>query len=139
MAAPNIVNVATITGITTFKAGINTEGAGVSVIVTNPASSGKVLKINSLVASGIGETTGVTVKLHNVAAGAGATVSIATTVSVPTFSTLVVISKENSIYVQENQSISAVNKQTREILTLFVVTKILAEVSNDGIYWQKNW
>ena len=25
MAAPNIVNVATITGITTFKAGINTE------------------------------------------------------------------------------------------------------------------
>ena len=111
MAAPNIVNVATITGITTFKAGINTEAAGVSVIVTNPASSGKVLKINSLVASGIGETTGVTVKLHNVAAGAGASVSIATTVSVPTFSTLVIISKENSIYVQENQSISAF-KQT---------------------------
>ena len=71
MAAPNIVNVATITGITTFKAGINTEAAGVSVIVTNPASSGKVLKINSLVASGIGATTDVTVKLHNVAAGAG--------------------------------------------------------------------
>jgi len=110
MAAPNIVNVATITGITTFKAGINTEDAGVSVIVTNPASSGKVLKINSLVASGIGETTGVTVKLHNVAAGAGATVSIATTVPVPTFSTLVIISKENSIYVQENQSISAVKQ-----------------------------
>jgi len=107
MAAPNIVNVATITGISTFKAGINTEAAGVSVIVTNPASSGKVLKINSLIASGIGETTGVTVKLHNQAAGAGATVSIATTVAVPTFSTLVIISKENSIYVQENQSISA--------------------------------
>ena len=107
MAAPNIVNVATITGITTFKAGINTEGAGVSVIVTNPAASGKVLKINSLVASGIGATTDVTVKLHNLAAGVGGTVSIATSVSVPTFSTLVVISKENSIYVQENQSISA--------------------------------
>ena len=113
MAAPNIVNVATITGITTFKAGINTEAAGVSVIVTNPASSGKVLKINSLVASGIGETTGVTVKLHNVAAGAGATVSIATTVAVPTFSSLVVISKENSIYVQENQSISAFKQEDK--------------------------
>ena len=83
------------------------RAAGVSVIVTNPASSGKVLKINSLVASGIGATTDVTVKLHNLAAGAGGTVSIATSVSVPTFSTLVVISKENSIYVQENQSISA--------------------------------
>ena len=110
MAAPNIVNVATITGITTFKAGINVETAGVSVIVTNPASSGKVLKINSLVASGIGATTDVTVRLHNVAAGAGATVSIATSVSVPTFSSLVIISKENSIYVQENQSISAVKQ-----------------------------
>ena len=108
MAAPNIVNVATITGITTFKAGINTESAGVSVIVTNAASSGKVLKINSLVASGIGATTEVTVRLHNLAAGAGNTVSIATSVPVPTFSSLVVIGKDNSIYVQENQSISAI-------------------------------
>ena len=108
MAAPNIVNVATITGITTFKAGINTESAGVSVIVTNAASSGKVLKINSLVASGIGATTEVTVRLHNLAAGAGNTVSIATSVAVPTFSSLVVIGKDNSIYVQENQSISAI-------------------------------
>ena len=48
MAAPNIVNVATITGITTRIAGISTEiiGAGISTVVTNAASSGKVLKIN---------------------------------------------------------------------------------------------
>ena len=46
MAAPNIVDVATITGITTWKAGINLEAGGVSVIVTNAAASGKVLKVN---------------------------------------------------------------------------------------------
>ena len=71
MAAPNIVNVTTITGITTFIAGINTGGdgvfvtknpAGVTTIVSNAASSGKVLKINSLVAAGIGATTGVTLR-----------------------------------------------------------------------------
>ena len=105
MAAPNLVDVATITGITTWKAGINLEAAGVSVIVTNAASSGKVLKVNSLVATSIGTTTGVTTKIFNLAAGAGNSVSIGTTMAVPTYSSLAVISKEMSIYLQENQSI----------------------------------
>ena len=105
MAAPNIVDVATITGITTWKAGINTETSGVSVIVTNAASSGKVLKVNSLVATAIGHTTGVTTKIFNLAAGVGNSVSIGTTMSVPTYSSLAVISKDMSIYLQENQSI----------------------------------
>ena len=105
MAAPNIVNVATITGITTWKAGINTEAAGVSVIVTNAASSGKVLKVNSLVATSIGTTTGVTTKIFNKAAGVGNSVSIGTTMSVLTFSSLAVVSKDMSLYLQEDQSI----------------------------------
>ena len=112
MAAPNIVNVATITGVTTFHAGIavTTGGkgsVGITTVVSNAASSGKVLKINSLVAAGIGATTGVTLQHFNNVnhASAGSTVSIAMTVSVPPFSTLVLISKENSIYVQENASL----------------------------------
>ena len=105
MAAPNIVNVATITGITTWKAGINTEAAGVSVIVTNPSSSNKILKVNSLVATSIGTTTGVTTKIFNKAAGVGNSVSIGTTMSVLTFSSLAVISKDMSLYLQEDQSI----------------------------------
>ena len=62
--APNIVNVATITGITTYHAGIATVGAsaGVTTVVINAASSGKVLKINALTAAAIGATTGVTLK-----------------------------------------------------------------------------
>ena len=92
MAAPNIVNVATITGISTFIAGINTGGdgvavtknpAGVTTIVSNAASSGKVLKINSLVAAGVGDTTGVTVDIYDKATATGAanTVSIASTIA----------------------------------------------------------
>ena len=132
MAAPNIVNVATITGITTFKAGINTESAGVSVIVTNAASSGKVLKINSLVASGIGATTEVTVRLHNLAAGAGNTVSIATSVTVPTFSSLVIIGKDNSIYVQENQSISAIKNADAGDIDIICSLEDISQVLNMG-------
>ena len=105
MATPNIVNVATITGITTWKAGINTEAAGVSVIVTNPSSSNKILKVNSLVATSIGTTTGVTTKIFNKAAGVGNSVSIGTTMSVLTFSSLAVVSKDMSLYLQEDQSI----------------------------------
>ena len=107
MTAPNIVNVASITGVTTFIAGINTESAGVSVVVSNPAASGKVLKINSLVAAGLGNTTGVTVKYFGQAAGAGSSVSIGATLSVPTYSSLAVISKENAIYLEENRSLGA--------------------------------
>ena len=107
MAAPNIVNVNTITGVVTFVSSINTQQGGMSVIASNPASSGKVLKINTLTAAGIGATCGVTVKLFNQAAGAGTSIGIAHTVSVPVFSSLVIISKENSIYVQEDQSIAA--------------------------------
>ena len=107
MAAPNIVNVNTITGVVTFVSSINTEEGGMSVIASNPAASGKVLKINTLTAAGIGATTGVSIKLFNQAAGAGTSVSIGVTLSVPNFSTLAVITKENSIYVQEDQSIVA--------------------------------
>ena len=112
MAAPNIVNVATITGVTTFHAGIAAttggKGAlGVTTVVSNAAASGKVLKINSLTAAAIGSTTGVTLQYfdHVNHASAGSTVSLGTTISVPTFSTLVIISKDNSIYLEENTSL----------------------------------
>ena len=106
MAAPNIVNVSTITGVTTWKAGISTLPGTPSVVVSNAASSGKVIKINSIVAVSVGSTTGVTVKLYTEAAGAGASVAIADTISVPENSSLAVISKETSLYLEENKSIA---------------------------------
>ena len=116
MAAPNIVNVASITGITTFIAGINTGGtggpfpintAGVTTILSNASGSGKVLKVNSLVAAGSGTTTGVTVNIYDSATATGAanTVAIGQSIAVPHFSSVVVISKENSIYLEENRSL----------------------------------
>ena len=112
MAAPNIVNVATITGVTTFHAGIAVttggKGAlGVTTVVANAASSGKVLKINSLTAASIGATTGVTLQYFNHVnhASAASTVSIGMTLAVPKFSTLALITKDNSVYLEENTSL----------------------------------
>ena len=111
MAAPNIVNVATITGITSAVSGIAPIGVtdGITTVASNAAGSGKVLKINSLVATAIGKTTGIDVFLfqehggrHNTAIS---TVSLATTMTVPILSSLAVIDKTNSIYIEENKQI----------------------------------
>ena len=53
MTAPNIVNVATITGKTAGQL-VGTNG---TAIVSNPASSGKVLKINALYVSNVDGTS----------------------------------------------------------------------------------
>ena len=107
MAAPNIVNVATITGISTFIAGINTGGDGVAIpkntlgvttIVSNAASSGKVLKINSLVAAGIGATTGVTVDIYDKATATGAAADT------PHFSSSILLNSAASRTVREDRS-----------------------------------
>ncbi len=104
MAAPKIVNVTTITGITTFHAGISTvaDGTGITTVVSNASGSGKVLKINSLVAAAIGTTTGLTVNYYNHAThtSAASTVSLGSTLAVPTFSSLVAIRQDNSIYLE---------------------------------------
>ena len=108
--APNIVNVATITGITTYHAGIATVGAsaGVTTVVINAASSGKVLKINALTAAAIGSTTGVTLNYYDTAgrhtAAIVGTASMGTSISVPTNSSLILISKENSFYLEEGRA-----------------------------------
>ena len=113
MAAPNIVSVATITGVTTYIAGVSTSGAiesnksvGVTTVVINAASSGKVIKINTLSATAIGDTTGATVNIYDIAAthiSAGSTVSIGMTVTVPVNSLVSIIDKNNSIYLEENK------------------------------------
>ena len=113
MAAPNIVNVATITGITTYHAGIATVGAsaGVTTVVINPAASGKVLKINALTAASIGATTGVTLNYYDTAGrhtAAASTVSMGTTIAVPKNSSLILISKENSFYLEEGRQIGVI-------------------------------
>ena len=103
MAAPNIVNVANITGVSTFV-GISTTAP--VVLISNAASSGQVYKINTLLAAGIGATTAITVKIHSAAAGAGTSVSIASTIQVPQGSSLAIIGKDTPLYLEENRSIS---------------------------------
>lgn len=97
MAAPNVVNVVTITG----KTAVQIIGTSPTAIVTNAAASGKVLKVNALYISNVDGTNAadVTVDLFR----ASVAYRIASTVSVPADSTLDIISK--SFYLEEGDSL----------------------------------
>ena len=107
MSAPNIVNVATITGKIFYDALADTN---LTSLVLNPASSGKVFKINMLTAANVDGTNAATVDVsyHPATTTAvGSTVSstgyhLAKTITVPADATLVVISKDTSIYMEES-------------------------------------
>ena len=102
MANPNIISASSIYGKTVYDTDIANTA---SSLVSNAASSGKILKINSLTIANIDGTNEafVTVTLRNTSATLLST--IAQTVSVPADATLVVISKDTSIYLEENMAI----------------------------------
>jgi len=104
MAAPNIVNVTTITGKTTYAALTTTL---TTVLLANSAASGKVFKINSIMVANIDGTSAadVTVGINTAAGGGGTTYDLAATISVPADATLSVIDKTNSFYLEEDKSI----------------------------------
>ena len=98
MAAPNIVNVATITGITTGRA-LTTSLT--TALVMNPASSGKVFKINSIVVANVDGSSAADTSIEFYDSSATAATRIASAVTVPAKTTLVVVDKNSSIYLEE--------------------------------------
>ncbi len=103
MANPNIVSVASIYGKTVYDTDIADSAAS---LVSNAASSGKIYKINSLIIANIDGTNSadITVTLRN-AAGDTTHSTIANTVAVPADATLIVVSKDTSIYLEEDMSL----------------------------------
>jgi len=83
MANPNIVNVSTIFGKTTY---FTPSGTTAVVLVTNAAASNRVLKINQIVATNV-----------NGSAAVNATVSLYTNGAVATWSTPTGISTGKAI------------------------------------------
>ena len=106
MAAPNIVNVSTITG-KTAKVALTTTSA--TTLVSNAASSNKVFKINMVQVANVdgANACDVTVDVHSAASGGGTAYSLVSTISVPADASLVALDKNTAIYLEENTSITA--------------------------------
>lgn len=97
MAAPNIVNVATITG----KTAVQAVGTSATAIVSNSASSGKVFKVNALYVSNVDGTNNAEVNVDIYRSSTA--YHVAKTVVVPADASLDVISKP--IYLEEGDSL----------------------------------
>jgi hypothetical protein len=111
MANPNIVNVTSIYGNTTYY---TPSGTTAVVLLANAASSGVVNKIGNVVVSNVtASAANATVSIYSngaVAQGSapsgGTAYPLAFQVSVPANATLVVVDKSTSFYLQEGTSIS---------------------------------
>ena len=108
MANPNIVNVTSILGNASQVALSSTS---VFSLVSNAASSNKVYKINSIVVANVDGSSAadITINIYSSAtAGSGTAFPIASTISVPADSTLIVTDKTTSFYLKEDQSVGAI-------------------------------
>jgi hypothetical protein len=112
MANPNIVNVTSILGTTTY---LTPSATTAVVLLPNAAASGTVFKINQIVAANVNGTSAVdtTVSVYSngaVAQGSapsgGTAYPVVSTVSVPADASLIVTDKTTAIYLMEGTSIT---------------------------------
>lgn len=109
MAAPNIVNVAT----STLETDVQAVGTSATAITTNAGASNKVYEVVSLVVSNIDGTNAadITVDLFR----SSTAYHIAKTVSVPADASLVVISKDNPVYLEEGDALRLTASATGDL------------------------
>jgi hypothetical protein len=103
MAAPNLVNVSTITA-KSVQADLNTTLT--TEILANAAASGKVYKINNIIIANIDGTNAADASVFITKSG-GSPIAIASTISVPADATFVAIDKNTAIYLEEGDNIEA--------------------------------
>mgnify|MGYP000010435272 CR=1 FL=1 len=124
MANPNIVNVSAIYGTTTYY---TPSGTTAVVLLPNAAASGKVFKINQIVAANVTATAcNATVSIYTngaVAQGSapsgGTAFPVLYQVSVPGNASLVCVDKSTAIYLMEGTSIT-VTSATGSSLTFSI-------------------
>lgn len=106
MANPNIVNVTAIYGNNSLTSLTTTNATS---IIDNPASSGKVFKVNSIVVANVDGSAAadITINIYSQASLGGTAYPIASTISVPADTTLIVTDKTTTFYLKENQSVGA--------------------------------
>jgi len=129
MANPNIVNVTSILGTTTYYV---PPGTSALVLVPNAAASGTVFKINQIVvANTTASAANATVAIYSngaVAQGSapsgGAAYPIVSAVSVPANASLIAVDKTTAVYLMEGHSIT-MTSGTASALTFTISYEVI--------------
>lgn len=104
MANPNLLALTTVQG---ENAKLSLSGTGATVLVNNPASSGKLMMVVSVIAANDDGGTAVDVTLahHTAAAGGGTAYKLAHTVSLPADQSIILVSKFSPVLLKEDESL----------------------------------
>ena len=103
MANPNIVNVTSIYGNTSYLIPANTSANTWTALT--PAA-GTVNKVNNIVASNVtGSAALVTVSVNSATGGGGTAYRVAYQISVPSGASLIIVDKTTALYIGESQSV----------------------------------
>lgn len=118
MANPNIINVSAIYGNTSSFLISSTANPFDTALINNPSASGKIFKINSIVVANVDGTSAadITIKLYSQDDLGGTGTALASTVSVPAKSTLIVTDKSTGFYLLEDKSIGAVASAANDLV-----------------------
>ena len=103
MTAPNIAGLATVTGKTVA---LNLSNTSFTDVLANAASSNKVLKINSLIVSNVDGNSAAAISVFLQRSGQNS-FHFAKNIDVPAETTLIVISKDTQVYLEEDDKIQA--------------------------------
>lgn len=117
MANPNIVAVTSIVGKSTF-ANLTTTATD---MITNAVNSNTILKINHVTVTNFGVTS-VAVNMNVIR---GTNTFPITRVTVPTLSSIIILSKDNSLYLEENDKIS-MSAASANTLSMFASYEIIS-------------
>lgn len=129
MSSPNIVNVTSIIGTTTYYV---PSGTAAVVLVPNAAASGTVFKVNQIVvANTTASAANATVAIYSngaVAQGSapsgGTAYPIVSAVSVPANASLIAVDKTTAVYLMEGNSIS-ITSGTASALTFTISYEVI--------------
>ena len=117
MAAPNIVKAyPTILG----KSAPLALTTSAQAIVNNPASSGKLLRVSALYIANVDgvNAAAVTVNLYPQDDIGGSPVALASTITVPANSTLVLVDAESRINLEEDRSLGALASANGDLVAI---------------------
>lgn len=113
MANPNMVNVSSILGATTYLVPTTTTATTWTALTP---SAGTINKIDTMMATNVTATAAVvTVSINSATGGGGTAYRLTYQTSVPGNSSLVVVDKSTMIYVGEAQSIVVTSGTTNAI------------------------
>jgi hypothetical protein len=119
MANPNMANAVFIIGNTSSHLISSNANPFTTALINNPAASGEIYKINTIIATNVNGQNNfeISIKLFTQDDLGGSNTDIISTMTVPADGSVIVLNRENPIYLLEDKSIGAFSN-TANVITV---------------------